>query len=225
MQREWHTDFFQKLSSTATPPKGRTVPNMDEILDCEMKGLTLEEDKLRVLCSFVGLIRHIFPALPSFTSGDLNKAYRKITTSTLASKALGPRRLTHLEACALKSASQSRSAKKSDLTLARKDILYGVKTRKWKWQEIIPREINAHITDNHFGYPFANNQGHQRGEKPELGQAARGMDTDIEDVGTSSTEGSSFLDGRPCKGAAYNGDSSKDEDYFSGNGMKKGKAS
>jgi len=93
---------------------------MYEILDHEMKGLTLEEDKLRVLCGFIGVIPCIFPALPSFTSGDLNKAYRKITTSTLASKALGPRRSTHLEARALKSASQSRSAKKSDLALARK---------------------------------------------------------------------------------------------------------
>ena len=47
------------------------------------------------------------------------------------------------------------------------------------------------------------------------------MDTDIKDVGASSTEGSSFLDGHPRKGAAYDGDSSKDEDYFSGKGVKK----
>ena len=72
MQREWRSEFFQKLSSTATPPKGWTVPNMDEIVDREMKGLTLEEDKLRVEpCGFTDLIHRIFPTLTTILPVDL----------------------------------------------------------------------------------------------------------------------------------------------------------
>ena len=105
-------------------------------------------------------------------------------------------------------------------SLASKGI-YNVKTKKWNWQGIAPREINTHITDDHFAHPFASSRAPQEGEGLELGQGEPGTDMDVDDVGTSSVEGSSFLDGRPRKGAAYDGDSSKDEDYFSGRGTKK----
>ena len=146
MQRECRTDFFQKLSSTAIPPKGRTVPNMDEIVDREMKGLTLEEDKLKVPRNFIGLIRRIFPALSALSPENLNSSYCKVTTPRQAPKAEGTHRSTRLESCALKPAAQSRSAKKSDRSIAGKGI-YNVKTNEWKWQEVVPREIRAHITD------------------------------------------------------------------------------
>ena len=223
MQREWHTEFFQKLSSTATPTKGRTVPDMDDIVDREMKGLTLDEDKLSVEPCFIGLIRRIFPALSAILPKDLNNAYCKVSTSTKAPEAQSSqRRSTRLEAHAPKPAAQSRSAKKLNRSRARKGI-YDEKTKKWRWQEIVPREISAHINDKYFVHPFADSLAPQGGDESESGQAARGTDTDIEDVGTSSAEGSSFLDGRPRKGAAYDGDSSKDEDYFSGKGAKKRK--
>ncbi|KIM59997.1 hypothetical protein SCLCIDRAFT_16412 [Scleroderma citrinum Foug A] len=196
---------------------------MDEIVDREMKGLTLEEDKLRVEpCGFTDLIRRIFPTLTTILPVDLNNAYCKISTSTQAPKAQScQHRLTRLESRTLpKAAAQSRQAKKSDHSLASKAI-YDVKSKKWKWQEIVPREISAHISDDHFVHPFADAGLVPQGrDESELGQAAQGADTDVEDVG-SSGEGSSFLDGRPRKGAAYDGDSSKDEDYFSGKGMKK----
>ena len=223
MQREWRTDFFQKLSSTAIPLKGRTVPNMDEIVDREMKGLTLEEDKLNIPCNFVGLIRRIFPTLPSLSSADLNRAYCKMATSIQAPKVQCSRRSARLEARSLRPASQSRSAKKSDHPPARNGI-YDVKTKKWNWQQIVPREIDVQITDDHFDHPFTSSRVLKGSEEPKLAQAAPGTDTDVEDVGTSSVEGSSLLDAeRPRKGAAYNGDSSKDEDYFSGKGVKKHK--
>ena len=126
MQRECCTDFFQKLSSTAIPLKGRTVPNMDEIVDREMKGLTLE-DKLKVPRNFVGLIRRIFPALSALSPENLNSSYCKVTTPRQAPKAEGTCRSTRLESRALKPAAQSRSAKKSDRLITGKGI-YNVKT-------------------------------------------------------------------------------------------------
>lgn len=150
------------------------------------------------------------------------RPYCKISTSTQAPKAQScQRRSTRLESRTLpKAAAQSQQAKKSDCSLASKAI-YDIKSKKWKWQEIVPREISAHISNDHFVHPFADAGLVPQGrDESELGQAAQGADTDVEDVG-SSGEGLSFLDGRPRKGAAYDGDSSKDEDYFSGKGMKK----
>ena len=198
MQRDWCSKFFQKLSSTATPPKGCTVPNMDDIVDRKMMGLTLDEDKLRVeQHCFISLIRHIFPTLSVILPKDLNSTYGKVSTSTQAPEAQSSQhRLTCLEAHTPKPAAQSWSAKKLDHSHARKGI-YDKKTKKWRWQEIVPREISAHISDKCFVHPFADSLEPQGGDESESGQAARGMDTDIEDVGASSTEGSSFLDGHP----------------------------
>ena len=143
---------------------------MDEIIDCEMKGLTLAEDKLKVPHNFVSLIRHIFPALSVLLPENLNSSYCKVTTSRQALKAEGTCRSTRLESHALKPAAQSRSAKKSDHLIAGKGI-YNVKTNKWKWQEVVPREIHAHITDDDFSHPFASSGALQARGELELEQA------------------------------------------------------
>ena len=173
MQRDWCSEFFQKLSSTATPPKGHTVPNMDDIVDHEMMGLTLDEDKLRVeQHCFISLICRIFPTLFVILPKDLNSAYGKVSTSTQAPEAQNSQcRLTRLEAHAPKPAAQSQSAKKLDCSRARKGI-YDEKTKNWRWQEIIPREISAHISDKCFIHPFADSLEPQGGDESELGQAA-----------------------------------------------------
>ena len=148
MNKKWQTEILQKLSSTAVPPKGCTVLNMNEILDREMKGLILDEEKLMISSGFVCLTRHIFPhALNSLTPEHLNNSYHKLKLASANATEVPRDNSTHRSACkkaiAPKPAScaQSRSAKKkSDLT---SDMLYDTKHKLWQWVDVVPRQVNC----------------------------------------------------------------------------------
>lgn len=222
MNKEWQTEILQKLSSTAVPPKGHTVLNMNKILDCEMKGLILDEEKLMISSGFVCLTHCIFPhALDSLTPEHLNNSYHKLKLTSANTTEVPRENSTHRLACkkaiAPKPAScaQSRSAKKkSDLTL---DILYDAKHKLWQWVDVVPRRVNKDINKFMEEYfTLANDlEGVLAGIHQETVQATC-MDTESSGM---SNEEPSFL----CKGAAYDGDSSRDQDYFWGNRKQKDK--
>ena len=220
MNREYQTEILQKLSSTAVPPKGRTVRTMNEILDRELRGLVLDEERLTKPSGFICLIRRIFPhALDSLTPAHLNDAFRKLNFAEAnvidVPRASSSRITTRKKAALPKPAprDQSRSAKKKSGPTS--DI-YDAKRKLWRWVDVVPRRVNKNINkvmEEYFSHPTP--LAHEPGE---LYQETVGSTcTDVEDSGMS-TEESSFV----RKGAAYNGDSSRDQDYFCGNRKQKG---
>ena len=221
MHREWKTEILQKLSSTAVLPKGRTVHNMNKILDQEMKGLILDKEKLAKPSSFVCLTHRIFPhVLNSFTPEDLNKSYHTLKLASANTTELPEenslRRLTRKKAAISKPAphAQSRSAKKKS---GHTSDIYDTKCKLWQWVDVVPRQINKGINkamEMYFSHPTPlENEPEGVLVHQETVQATC---TDVEDSGMS-TKGSSCL----CKGMAYDGDLSRDKDYFCGNGRQK----
>ena len=193
---------------------------MNQILDREMKGLILDEEKLLKPSSFVCLMHHIFPhALDSLTPKDLNDSYHKLNLAS-AEVTDVPRessscRLTCKKVAIPKLApcAQTRSAKKkSGLT----PDIYDAKCRLWQWVNVVPRWVNKNINkamEEYFSRPtpFAN-----EAEGALHQETVQATCTEVEDLGMS-TEGSSFL----RKGAAYDSDSSRDQDYFCGKRKQK----
>ena len=149
MHREWKTEILQKLSSTAVPLKGCTVHNMNEIIDREMKGLILDEEKLAKPSDFVCLTRRIFPhVLNSFAPEDLNKSYHTLKLASANATELpgenSLRRSTRKKAAISKPAprAQSRSAKKKS---GHTSDIYDTKHKLWQWVDVVPRRINKGI--------------------------------------------------------------------------------
>ena len=195
---------------------------MNQILDHKMKGLILDEEKLLKLSGFVCLTRRIFPhAVGSLTPKDLNDSYHKLNLAsaevTDVPRESSSRRSTRKKVAIPKLApcAQTRSAKKkSGHTL---DI-YDAKRRLWRWVDVVPRRVNKGINKAMEVYfsrptPLAN-----EAEGSLHQETVQATCTDVEDSGMS-TEGSSFLH----KGAAYDGDSSRDQDYFCGKRKKDSK--
>ena len=220
MKRECQTDILRKLSSTAVPPKGCTVHNMNQILDHKMKGLILDEEKLLKPSGFVCLMCRIFPhTLDSLTPKDLNDSYHKLNLASAevmdVPRESSSHRSTRKKVAIPKPAprAQTRSAKKkSGLT----PDIYNTKHRLWRWVDVIPRQVNKDINkamEEYFSCPtpFAN-----EAEGALHQETVQATCTDVEDSGMS-TEGFSFL----RKGVAYDGDSSRDQDYFCGKRKKK----
>ena len=186
-----------------------------------MKGLILDEEKLAKLSGFVCLTHRIFPhVLNSFTPEDLNKSYHMLKlASANATELPGENSLcrsTHKKAAISKPAprAQSRSAKKKS---GHTSDIYDTKRKLWQWVDVVPRRINKGINkamEMYFSCPTPlKNEPEGVLVHQETVQATC---TDIKDSGMS-TEGSSCL----RKGTAYNGDLSRDKDYFCRNGRQK----
>lgn len=71
-----YSDFLQKISSAATPPNGRAVPSMDEIVERELSGRYIDESNIK--STIPNLVQRLFPSLLKVTPEGLNRQYSEL---------------------------------------------------------------------------------------------------------------------------------------------------
>ncbi|KIJ60713.1 hypothetical protein HYDPIDRAFT_31934 [Hydnomerulius pinastri MD-312] len=150
------------------------MPDMDLIIERELKGLILDEEKIyKKTGSFIGLIHHIFPLYTLPTGVELNKSYRQVLQCgpgrnnvhkklpVVAGQSGAPTALTRQVAKGNQSAPSSKKkallAPKSKWgrTVPLGKEIYNLKKKSWKWEEVDLMEIdeNIHaIVDSHFSH-------------------------------------------------------------------------
>ena len=239
-----HSDFLQKISSSATPPNGRMVPSMDEILKRELAGRCLDEADIKSQ-RFQHLVSQLFPSprfLLDITAKELNSAYKNLSdhhntkdegialtqpTASSATRNLQPHTCSQV-------AKKKRQLHAFDL---KHSTLYDTKKKRWKVDGFQPRKADIALENaiqQHFLHskpptlytgisipPGAVVDGpapvNWNQAIPEPSSSTIQPPAQHGDTDTDNMDRScSSSEAAPRKEAAYNGDSSWDKDYFEG---------
>lgn len=246
-----YSDFLQKISSAATPPNGRLVSPMDDIVERELLGRCLDESAIRSSTTFVNLIHRLFPSSSEVTPEELNKRYLhlldqrqrvsnlKLARATPINTRYNLRSRTVLQSQSSKSKNtqpieegESKSKEKQS------QPLYDTKTKQWNLGVFQPgaealaleRTIltyssppTVHTSPGILAGPVLDGP-----VPPGWNQATSRVspqqdvaDTVTTDPKDTDEDLTSSFEDASRRGAAYDGDSLRDKDYVEGKERKR----